>query len=172
MAHLISKFICKTILTIALTSLLLLPVFAKAGVGDGGTLTTTTRTSGQQKFTATDPNGVDKIIVETKGGTTYTLGSTGGTVSGLTAADYPLKVYVYDNKAKPREINRFDNVGEVGATYDPPDAEYEEAVGGIVVSVDKFGLLAPYIGLASTMLVATVATAIYVKRVKRRKEKQ
>jgi hypothetical protein len=45
-------------------------------------------------------------------------------------------------------------------------------VGGVVVSVDKLGLLAPYIGLASTILVATVATAVYVKRVKRRKEKQ
>ena len=45
-------------------------------------------------------------------------------------------------------------------------------VGGVWVPVDKFGLLAPYIGLASTVLVATVATAIYIKRVKRRKEKQ
>jgi len=45
-------------------------------------------------------------------------------------------------------------------------------VGGVVVPVDKFGLLAPYIGLASTILVATVATAIYTKRVKRRKEEQ
>ena len=47
-----------------------------------------------------------------------------------------------------------------------------ETVGGIVVPVDKFGLLAPYIGLASTILAATVATAVYVKCVKRRKEKQ
>jgi hypothetical protein len=46
------------------------------------------------------------------------------------------------------------------------------SVGGIVVPVDKFGLLGPYIGLASTILVATAATAIYVKRVKHRKEKQ
>jgi plastocyanin len=45
-------------------------------------------------------------------------------------------------------------------------------VGGLMVPVDKFGLVAPYIGLASTILVATVATAIYVKRVKRREEKQ
>ena len=45
-------------------------------------------------------------------------------------------------------------------------------VGGIMVPVDKLGLLAPYIGLASTILVATVAAGIYVKRVKRRKEKQ
>jgi hypothetical protein len=47
-----------------------------------------------------------------------------------------------------------------------------EAVGGIVIPVDKLSLLAPYIGLSSTILVATVATAVYVKRVKRRKEKQ
>jgi len=45
-------------------------------------------------------------------------------------------------------------------------------VGGVAIPVDKFGLLAPYIGLSSTILVATVATAIYVKRVKPRKEKQ
>jgi hypothetical protein len=46
------------------------------------------------------------------------------------------------------------------------------SVGGIVVPVDKFGLLAPYVGLASTTIIATVATALYVKRVKHRKEKQ
>jgi len=45
-------------------------------------------------------------------------------------------------------------------------------VGGISIPVDKLGLLAPYIALASTILIATAATAIYVKRVKRRKEKQ
>jgi len=49
---------------------------------------------------------------------------------------------------------------------------YPQAVGGVVVPVDKFGLLAPYTGLYSAILVATVATALYVKRVKRRKEKQ
>lgn len=49
---------------------------------------------------------------------------------------------------------------------------YPVRVGGVWVPVDKFGLLASYIGLASTILVATAATGIYVKRVKRRKEKQ
>jgi hypothetical protein len=52
----------------------------------------------------------------------------------------------------------------------------EVPVGGYSVPIDipvhKFGLLAPYIGLASGILVATVATAIYVKRAKHRKEKQ
>jgi plastocyanin len=47
-----------------------------------------------------------------------------------------------------------------------------KAVGGILAPVNKFALLAPYIGLASTILAATVASTVYVKRVKRRKEKQ
>jgi hypothetical protein len=46
------------------------------------------------------------------------------------------------------------------------------AVGGIVVPVDKFGLLAPYIGLPSAIVIGAVAAVVYVKRVKRRKEKQ
>jgi hypothetical protein len=45
-------------------------------------------------------------------------------------------------------------------------------VGGIVVPVDKLGSLAPYIGLPTTILVGTVATAVCVKRIKRREEKQ
>jgi len=48
----------------------------------------------------------------------------------------------------------------------------EGVVGGFVVSVDKFGLLSPYIGLTSIILMGAVATTVYVKRVKRRKEKQ
>ena len=44
--------------------------------------------------------------------------------------------------------------------------------GGVLTPTDNLGLLAPYIGLTSTILVATVATAICIKRVKRRKEKQ
>ena len=43
--------------------------------------------------------------------------------------------------------------------------------GGITFPVDKFGLLTPYIGLASTIVAATAATAVCVKRVKRRKER-
>jgi len=45
-----------------------------------------------------------------------------------------------------------------------------KSVGGIVVPADKFGLLAPYIGLASAIIVATVATAIYIKNIRRRRE--
>ena len=61
---------------------------------------------------------------------------------------------------------------EVNSTDDFAFAFVGAPVGGIVVPVDKLALLAPYIALASTILVATAATTIYVKRVKRRKEKQ
>jgi len=57
-----------------------------------------------------------------------------------------------------------------GTLVDSGDVLFEGPVGGVVVPVDKFGLLVPYIGLASTILFATAATAIYVKRVKHRKE--
>jgi hypothetical protein len=43
-------------------------------------------------------------------------------------------------------------------------------VGGIIIPMNKIQLLTPYIVLASTILAATVASAVYVKRVKRRKE--
>jgi hypothetical protein len=45
-------------------------------------------------------------------------------------------------------------------------------IGGIAIPVDKFGLLAPYISLASAIIVTAVAGAIYVKRVKQRKKRQ
>lgn len=54
----------------------------------------------------------------------------------------------------------------LSGTNIPIDAH---AVGGLWVPVNKPELLAPYIGLASTILVATAATAIYVKH---RKKKQ
>jgi len=47
----------------------------------------------------------------------------------------------------------------------------KSSVGGIAVQVDKLGLVAPNICLTSTILVATVVTAIYAKRVKRREQK-
>ena len=43
-------------------------------------------------------------------------------------------------------------------------------VGGIVVPMDKLGLLVPYMGIASTVLLATTATVIYVKHTKNKKK--
>jgi hypothetical protein len=62
------------------------------------------------------------------------------------------------------------------ATYIPLYVSYPvgnyTGVGGVIFPIDKLALLAPYIGLTSTIIVATVATVIYVKRVKHKKEKQ
>jgi len=68
----------------------------------------------------------------------------------------------------PIEVEIYFSMGDI-ETYDEP-----VPVGGFSVLIDKPkpDLLAPYIGLASTIIVATAATAIYVKRVKHRKEKQ
>lgn len=56
----------------------------------------------------------------------------------------------------------------------PPNATIHRfvPVGGITNLANKLALQAPYIGLASALAGATVATAACVKRVKRRKEKQ
>lgn len=45
-------------------------------------------------------------------------------------------------------------------------------VGGFILPVDKLALLAPYIGFASTTIIALTATIIYVKRFKHKKRKQ
>lgn len=47
-----------------------------------------------------------------------------------------------------------------------------EGVGGIYTPVDKLGILAPYFGLVSSILFATVAVAIYVRHFKPRKDKR
>jgi len=79
---------------------------------------------------------------------------------------------------KFRDINSDKDTRDTGEGHKLVGIEWKPLIfsrsgdGGIVIPVDKFGLLAPYIGLASTMIVATVATTIYAKRVKRRKEKR
>ncbi len=66
-----------------------------------------------------------------------------------------------------------------GSSFRYAIVECPEKVGGVWVPVDKPALLAsnaialaPYIGLATTILVATVAAAIYARRVRRVKKKQ
>jgi hypothetical protein len=44
--------------------------------------------------------------------------------------------------------------------------------GGFNIPVDKFSLLAPYIGFASAIMAAPIAVAVYVKHSKRKKENQ
>jgi uncharacterized repeat protein (TIGR01451 family) len=57
-------------------------------------------------------------------------------------------------------------------THDASASWTIATVGGVVVPVDKLGLLAPYIGLATTIIMAVVVVAVCFKRVRRRKEKQ
>jgi hypothetical protein len=52
------------------------------------------------------------------------------------------------------------------------NSKWTTTVGGVVIPIDRLALLAPYIGLTSTIFVVTFATAVYVKRVKHRKEKR
>jgi hypothetical protein len=75
--------------------------------------------------------------------------------------NYTIVIMQYDDVPAMRDM----------AEWDFPTAVLAP-LGGVVVPVDKLALLAPYIGFASTILVGAVASAIYVKRGKRRKEKQ
>ncbi len=59
---------------------------------------------------------------------------------------------------------------EVEFATDPAVMLIPPSVGGIIVPVDKLALLAPYIGLASTILIVTAVTLIYVKRIKKREQ--
>jgi len=67
-------------------------------------------------------------------------------------------------------------IGDVYTDYVFTDFEVlkvtPRGVGGVWIPVDELALLAPYIALASTIIVATTATTIYIKRVKHRREKQ
>jgi len=100
--------------------------------------------------------------------------------TGTTASGNPLAYtlyYVYGNGAGGFNAPVATSTTAGPAVTAPPIWYYpfgkaEAPVGGIFVSVDKFGLLAPYVGLASTILVATAAATIYVKRVKHKREKQ
>jgi hypothetical protein len=95
---------------------------------------------------------------------------------GGTPTDFTMN-YVLNGEVKsisigpvpPLELGKWYPLGSSSIPADVTIVEAAVGVGGIIVPVDKFGLLAPYIGLTSTIVVASVATAVYVKR---RKEKQ
>jgi len=89
------------------------------------------------------------------------------TVPNTDANDHPFYRWI---PGSPSTTITVSSGGTCRAFYGTPSPP--PPVGGIAVPIDKLGLLVPYIGLASTVIVATVASAIYVKCVKRRKEKQ
>ncbi len=83
---------------------------------------------------------------------------------------YPccLNPLINDAAADPDHDGRT-NIQEYNLGSDPCVSDLPQGVGGVVTPIDKLGLLAPYIGLTSTISVAAVATAIYAKRVRRGK---
>jgi len=106
-----------------------------------------------------------KVYVGSNDGKIYCLNaSTGASIWNYTTGDMVSsspavadgKVYVgsWNNKV---------------CAFGPPPPPPPPPVGGVWLPVNKLALLAPYIALASTIL---AATAIYVKRVQRRKEKR
>jgi len=77
---------------------------------------------------------------------------------------------IYDDAhLEPVEVNNWQIPGYNSYRHQP--IGFLVPVGGVTVRADALTLLTPYIGLASTIMVVTTATAIYIKRVKRR-EKQ
>jgi hypothetical protein len=96
-------------------------------------------------------------------------------------ADYDIRIWWPGTPhTDPPDVNlpgeRIDAPGSKKYTHENSSYEvvfeaYPTSVGGVLVPVDKFGMLAPYIGLASTILVATATTAVYARHVKRREEK-
>lgn len=105
---------------------------------------------------------------------TYMRGDWYVEISGLLYTPHTVKVHASENnnmagvtpsphRALPTVANQDNDVWYFGFGG--------IRVGGIAIPVDKLGLLAPYVGLSSTIIVAIVATAITIKRVNRRKEK-
>jgi hypothetical protein len=120
--------------------------------------------------TAMDPSVVVSIIYLTSLPTGWSIYLDPSSFTTSTDKDIDLVIYAPSAGAVQFYVRSYID-GSVEET-DPVVVEATAGVGGVVIPIDKFGLLAPCIGLASTILVATVAAVVYVKRVKRRKEKQ
>jgi hypothetical protein len=112
-------------------------------------------------FTKTESMNISGEIDFGEPGNTYVATVSGNTTYEFPDVDSTQTIISTIDATDPSILNIEDEVvGGVGGR------------GGLVVPVDKFGLLAPYIGLASTTMIGAVATVVYARRVKRRKEKQ
>jgi len=97
------------------------------------------------------------------------VGSHDGKVYCLSAST-GAKIWSYKTGYRVHSCPAVANGKVYVGSHDGKVYAFGSSVGGIWVPIDKFALLAPYIALASTIIVATVATTICVKRVKRRKK--
>jgi hypothetical protein len=92
-------------------------------------------------------------------------------IDPATGTRVPTSLRVQDGKLQIKYRNVWQDVMKL-VDISPTRTSAGGCVGGIIVPVDKFSLLAPLIGLSSTTVIAAVATGVCVNRVKRRKEKQ
>ena len=112
------------------------------------------------------------VFIEIKSGLPFPLGTLhNDDPKNMTAVIYRIPP-LGSTYERPEIIYLKDELENIVGAMLATRHEVEGSVGGIAIPVDKLGLLAPYVGLASTTLAVTVAAAVYVKRVKRRKEKQ
>ena len=82
---------------------------------------------------------------------------------GIAPSTYVIKAVA---STVPGETDIADNTKIDGSvTVNPPSP-----VGGAAIPLDKLGLLAPYIGLTSTIIATTIIAAVYVKRRKYKNE--
>jgi hypothetical protein len=177
-------FFLMLFLAMALTSLIV-AVYAPGGNSD---VFTKPLNGSSQYLKIKDDEKVSKVTVYDKNGNQVITHSFSGdkkeeewTVGGLNSGMYPLRIEVVD-KAGNTDHWKDKSDGTTTGPYKtsdwdeypgiPPHTNDPLPVGGIVIPVDKFGLLAPYIGLASTAMIGVVATVVYVRRAKRREEKQ
>jgi hypothetical protein len=80
----------------------------------------------------------------------------------------PLVNYFHGTIDEPRVFNTALSATDITSIYGGGGSSCapSSSVGGVVVSVDKLGLLVPFIGMASLILAATTVTAVYVRRAK------
>jgi hypothetical protein len=120
-------------------------------------------------------NAFREIAMMAEGWTYETDGETYLSLIAPSPIDTPDQYYVCDFVSVYDDYDQFiwEAYAANGTKVDTGDILYmSSGPGGIVIPVDKFGLLAPYIGLTSTAMIGAVATVVYVRRAKRRKEKQ
>jgi hypothetical protein len=92
-------------------------------------------------------------------------------------------IYGYRKQTGEEPLENETTLTEQTWTYNDPRAvdtngtlnsaiSFQVSIGGVQTRPNKLVLLSPYVGLASALLVATVAAAICIRRVKQRKDKQ
>lgn len=166
----LKNYTLRFILVVALLSLIL-PVALAAG-GNPTCASGGADVNGKRTYTLHDDNGIKAVTVVDKDGNLISSvnghGNKDVTIT-VTTQKNDIKIKM-DDSGSPTHHCEWKDAN--GAAFDAraPDDEWDIR-GGLFMLVNRLGLLAPYIGLASTTMIGVAATFVYVERVKRRKEK-